>query len=329
VHNTLARQGGALPSSEATDETNTLADDFADRIALADHPDEIEGHINDAWVKHTHSHLTIDEYKNLQTAGLARMGELENPEPRPKPRQAPSHSPRAAAHSPQASPNKAAPVGRGGGRPLSRLREIKTLGQAVGDLLPGRRRNEARGGPQPKREKMFGEGRAIPLDGNVKARIWTRAKVLSRRIEPGKHYGLITAKFLGVLKVLLWSFHNAKSGRCFPSYEAIAAKADCHRDTVAEAIKALEDANLLSWCNRLARVAIDSVAKLIRTSNSYWFHDPGSKSEFPFGPRSSVNQESKERNKESSFPINNAKINRPRHAAVDTDAPSRREAVSR
>jgi hypothetical protein len=118
VH-TMARQGGALPSSEATNETNTLADDLADRIALADHPDEIEGHLNDAWVKHTHGRLTVDEYKNLQEAGLARMGELENPqvETRPKPRQAPSHSPRAAAHSPRASPVKASPVGRGGGRP--------------------------------------------------------------------------------------------------------------------------------------------------------------------------------------------------------------------
>jgi len=34
-------------------------------------------------------------------------------------------------------------------------------------------------------------------------------------------------------------FHNSRDGRCFPSYEAIAKKADCNRDTVYEAIKAL------------------------------------------------------------------------------------------
>ena len=41
-----------------------------------------------------------------------------------------------------------------------------------------------------------------------------------------------------MLGALLWGFHNAHTGRCFPSYEAIAAKAECCRDTVYEAIKA-------------------------------------------------------------------------------------------
>jgi hypothetical protein len=58
---------------------------------------------------------------------------------------------------------------------------------------------------------------------------------------------------------------------CFPSYEAIAKAADCNRDTVAEAIK------------MLARVRIGGATKVIRTSNSYRFIDPGSKSEFPSG----------------------------------------------
>jgi hypothetical protein len=323
VLNTLARQGGALPSSEATDETNTLADDLADQIALAAHPDEIIGHVNDAWVKHTHGRLTIDEYKNLQMAGLARMGELENPqvETRPKPRQAHS-SPRAAAHSPQASPVKASPVGRGGDRPLSRLREIKTLGQAIGELLPGRSRNATRGGPRPKREKMFGEGRAVPIDGNAKARIMTLARALKHPTEPRKHYGKLTAKFVDVLEALLWAFHNAKSGRCFPSYETLAARAHCDKDTVANAIVALEEVGILSWCHRLARVTINGVKKMIRTSNSYWFHDPGPKSEFTSGPRSSVIQERKIRNKVSDGAGRADDI-------LKSDAPSRREAVSR
>ena len=57
-----------------------------------------------------------------------------------------------------------------------------------------------------------------------------------------------------MLEALLWGFHNARSGLCFPSYEKIAEAAGCARSTVAEAIKALEDAGILSWVNRLKRV---------------------------------------------------------------------------
>jgi hypothetical protein len=35
--------------------------------------------------------------------------------------------------------------------------------------------------------------------------------------EKGKHYGRLTPKCLDVLEVLLWGFHNARSGLCFPS----------------------------------------------------------------------------------------------------------------
>jgi len=41
-----------------------------------------------------------------------------------------------------------------------------------------------------------------------------------------------------VLSALLWAFHNARSGCCFPSYERIAEKAGCARSTVAAAIRA-------------------------------------------------------------------------------------------
>ena len=97
---------------------------------------------------------------------------------------------------------------------------------------------------RPRREKVFGDGRPRPLDRNAKARIMTLARALMRRTEKGKAYGQITAKALAVLEALLWGFHNARSGLCFPSYETIADRAGCARSTVAEAIKALEDAGL-------------------------------------------------------------------------------------
>lgn len=149
----------------------------------------------------------------------------------------------------------------------------------------------ARGGP---REKVFGPGRCVPLDRNAKVRVMMLARALSRSQEPGKAYGVITGKFVAVLQALLWGFHNAATGKCFPSYEAIAEAAGCARSTVYEAIRALEQVGLLSWQNRIKRVrefvpglfgkASAWRWRVIRTSNSYVLTDPlASKSDFKTG----------------------------------------------
>ena len=78
-----------------------------------------------------------------------------------------------------------------------------------------------------RREKVFGDGKPKPMSRNIKLRVTALARVLMRPIASGKHYGEITAKHFAVLQALLWSFHNAASGLCFPSYEAIAEKAGC------------------------------------------------------------------------------------------------------
>lgn len=152
-----------------------------------------------------------------------------------------------------------------------------------------------------RREKLFGEGRLLPLDRNAKARIMVLARALSHRTEKGRHYGIVSAKFLAVLEALLWSFHNAATGRCFPSYERIAERAHCARSTVYEAIHALEAAGILTWVNRIARIRewgpdlfgrARNRIRVIRTSNAYTFVDPkpvvsvdrfSSKSELPTG----------------------------------------------
>jgi hypothetical protein len=146
---------------------------------------------------------------------------------------------------------------------------------------------------RPRREKMFGEGRLTPLDRNAKARIMTLARALSHRTEKGKAYGVVTAKFLAVLDALVWGFHNAATGRCFPSYEAIAQRAACARSTVYAAIYALEAAGILTWVNRIVRVRdweddlfgrARTRVRVVRTSNQYVLIDPRpSKSEFPTG----------------------------------------------
>jgi DNA-binding FadR family transcriptional regulator len=86
-----------------------------------------------------------------------------------------------------------------------------------------------------------------------------------------------------VLEALLWAFHNAKSGLCYPSYERVAEAAHCARSTVAEALKALEDAGVLTWVHRVKRVrepCPDLLGddgwhwRVLRTSNAYNFRDP-------------------------------------------------------
>jgi hypothetical protein len=135
-----------------------------------------------------------------------------------------------------------------------------------------------------RRAKVFGEGRCQPLDRNAKARIMVYARAWSaRHRRSGQHRGPLTRATLEVLEALLWGFHNSRDGRCFPSYETIAARAQCCRDTVYEAIRALEEAEILTWVNRLIRVQFRELdlfgrmvqrTRLIRTSNAYTFRDP-------------------------------------------------------
>jgi hypothetical protein len=86
-----------------------------------------------------------------------------------------------------------------------------------------------------RRQKVFGPGCAIPLDRNAKVRIVAYARAWSaRNRRPGQNKGPVTRAFLEILQTLLWQFHNAHTGCCFPSYQAVAARAGCARSTVAE-----------------------------------------------------------------------------------------------
>jgi hypothetical protein len=138
---------------------------------------------------------------------------------------------------------------------------------------------------RPRREKIFGPAPSHPLDGNAKARVWAAAAAYNaQHRQRGQHQGPLTWATLRVLRALLWRFHGADGGgRCFPSYEKLAAVAKCARSSVAVAIKALEEAGLLSWVNRLTRVRryvrdllgrMSPELQVIRTSNGYRFTDP-------------------------------------------------------
>ena len=137
---------------------------------------------------------------------------------------------------------------------------------------------------RPRREKVFGPARGTPLDRNAKVRImfYVRAWNATHR-QPGQHRGPITRAYIEVLEAMLWGFHNSRSGLCFPSYEAIAKKAVCCRDTVYEAIRALEAADVLTWVNRIVREQVrerdlfdkwSTRWRIVRSSNAYVFRDP-------------------------------------------------------
>ena len=144
-----------------------------------------------------------------------------------------------------------------------------------------------------RREKVFGPGRQVPLDRNQKARITAYAAAWDRlHRQPDQRGGALGRAALDVLGALLWVFHNARSGACFPSYETIAEKAGCARSTVALALKALEFAGVVTWQNRITRIrerCTDLFGRtgwrwrVIRTSNAYIFRDPASKSDYRTG----------------------------------------------
>jgi hypothetical protein len=162
-----------------------------------------------------------------------------------------------------------------------------------------------------RREKVFGPGRAVPLDRNQKARITAYAKAWDRQHrQPGQRGGALGRAALDVLRTMLWVCHNARSGCCFPSYETIATKAGCARSTVAEAIKALEFAGVLTWQNRITRVRERCADlwgrsgwqwRVVRTSNAYVFRDP--QQQLSGVPVSKSDQRTETSDQESSKPV--------------------------
>ena len=96
-----------------------------------------------------------------------------------------------------------------------------------------------------RREKVFGPGHQMPLDRNGKCRVQVYAAAWDRlHRQPGQRGGALGRATLAVLSVLVWQFHNARTGVCFPSYERIAEKTECACSTVAQAQGALSARSL-------------------------------------------------------------------------------------
>ena len=106
------------------------------------------------------------------------------------------------------------------------------------------------------------------IDRNARARAMFHAEALDRRTRLARqHGGVLKRTGLAVLKALLFQFANVATGRCDPSYDAIALVAGVGRSTVAKALGRLEAAGLITRRGRRLRGPWGSR----RISNAYAF----------------------------------------------------------
>ena len=157
-----------------------------------------------------------------------------------------------------------------------------------------------------KREKTFGLP-ARKLMAADRGRMWQLAHDYNAaNRQPRQHNGPLTHATLLVLHALLFTFHHRETGECFPSYEAIAERSGVHRSTVADALRALEVAGVLTWSHRLGRVRrrvqdtltgkLVWVQQVVRRSNAYVFHMA------PALARRALSQETSQERKQATSP---------------------------
>ena len=111
------------------------------------------------------------------------------------------------------------------------------------------------------------------LDRNAKARLLNSLETLERVSKRhGCPNGVVTRPALAVARVLLLRFHNAGSGHCYPSYDALQRATGFCRATIAKALAILERLGVLKIMRRLVRTYDASGRTVARQgSNLYAF----------------------------------------------------------
>jgi Helix-turn-helix domain len=110
-------------------------------------------------------------------------------------------------------------------------------------------------------EKQFGTlyGPALKYGEKAACIISLQAEIDQRG---GVPYG-----WMKIYEVLLFGFYNPRTGECFPSHKAIAAKARCSVRSVQRALKWARENNLIVWAHGIVRDGW----RVLRTSNRYAF----------------------------------------------------------
>lgn len=114
------------------------------------------------------------------------------------------------------------------------------------------------------------EVRWTRVDRRMATKVFHQAREWDRRTHvAGRHGGRLGHAALQVLHCLIFDFLSFKTGRLDPSYEAIAAKANLARSTVAEALKRLRASGILHWLRRCEESYEDGRYVLRQVSNAY------------------------------------------------------------
>jgi len=109
-----------------------------------------------------------------------------------------------------------------------------------------------------------------PKDRNQRIKLWVAFEASYKgRGLLGK--GKLTLAAKSVYRALLFDFLNLARGACFPSYDAIGAKARVSRRAVAYALKQLQACGFLLWQRRRKMIRLGRVSAYIQTSNAYVF----------------------------------------------------------
>jgi hypothetical protein len=142
-------------------------------------------------------------------------------------------------------------------------------------------------GPCWRKGSQFDRGdqwrRAI--DRNDRARVLMCAEALERRTKrKHKRDGVLGQSALTLLRCLLTHFQNAKTGRLDPSYTQMQKITGFCRETIANALKALENAGILEIMRRIVRercrVWSEEAKKffvydrVVQTTNAYMVNFP-------------------------------------------------------
>ena len=137
-----------------------------------------------------------------------------------------------------------------------------------------------------------------PIDRNDRARLLSIAEHLERRSKSkGKKNGALGYIGLRVLRALLLTYANLKTGLCCPSYTALMHATGLCRQAIADALHRLEATNLITITRRLLRERItrlspitglvETITQTVQGSNLYAFNVPAPDALIPLPWRTS------------------------------------------
>jgi len=116
-------------------------------------------------------------------------------------------------------------------------------------------RQEVRFTPQPKKHVL---------------KYWRQLQEWNAQTrEPGCHGGGIGLTAMTVLECLIFKFHNWKSGRLDPSYDALQKATGLCRQAVADALAKLKALGVINWLRRCVAEFVDGRFTLSQDSNAY------------------------------------------------------------